>query len=98
MGALFTDVATHRLPTIPHLTTVSVDFHETRNGTIRIDAHYTRPSGSLRKTGPTLVTDVMYRTKTIKSVVDIMLRRIKRKIVNNNINPIRGRRRGTAAT
>lgn len=94
MGTSFTNVTIYRLPTIPNLTTISVNFHKPRDRPCKIHTNHTRPSGNLRKVSPVLITDFINRSKKFKSVTDIMIGRIIRIIIYNNINPIWGKRRG----
>ena len=93
MGAFLTSITVCRLPPIPHLTPVGMNLDKMRDRASKVDVDHTRPGGNLGNVGPMLVTHIMNRAQKFWSVIDILVRRIIRKVVNYNINPIwrRGR-------
>ena len=94
MGVSLADVTVHRLPTIPHFTTIIPDLHKTRDRAGEVDADHTGPSSDLREVGPILVSYTLDRSKKLQGITDITVGGIKRQIVNHNISPVWGRRRG----
>ena len=62
MRAVLTDITGDWLPTIPNLTTVSMDHNKTRDGTSQIDTDDTGTSRNLREIDPVLITNAMNGT------------------------------------
>ena len=90
MSGLFTNVTVDRLAPVPNLTTERTYPKETGNGPPKIYADHTSPSGNVMEVGPVLMADILNRSEKFEGVLNIRIRRIKGKIVNKDICPVRG--------
>ena len=65
MGVSLADVIVYRLPTIPHFTTIVINFHEARDRASEVDADHTGPGSDLREVGPVLMAYAMKKKKKL---------------------------------
>ena len=65
MGALLTNVADHRLSTVPDLTAIVLDLQKTGYSALKVNTSYTRPSSNPGEIGPVPMTDTMHGTASL---------------------------------
>ena len=90
MSGLFTNITVDMLAPVPNVTTERANSKKPGNGPREINADHSSPSGNVREVGAMLMANTLNSSKKIEGVLNIQIWRIKGKIINKYICPIRG--------